>query len=164
MRMKRCSKCKQIRLMPSRTATMCRPCYDTPDEKSRRKASGLKRNYGLSLEDFNTLLEQQRHCCALCRKPFSTGHAAGPAVDHDHNTGAIRGILHNACNSRLGSFGDDPDLLDAAALYLRTSRTPHAVGVRGQAERAIDDLEATVDAWLRKRSGIGGPAHALNRS
>ena len=72
----------------------------------------LEREYGLSYEDYLSLLEKQRERCAICNeiKPL--------CVDHDHETGKIRGLLCGSCNRGLGSFQDNEMWLVNAAEYL----------------------------------------------
>lgn len=111
--------------MKSAAASQCAECYDSVDERRRRHNSNLKYWYGLSLDEFEALLAAQHHRCALCGSTFGTDNKRGPAVDHDHVTGAIRGIIHQDCNRGLGHFNDNPFLLDMAAHYLRTARTPY---------------------------------------
>lgn len=79
----------------------------------------LKANYNLSNEEYNGLLEQQSGVCAMCGKPCSTGKRL--AVDHDHNTGAIRGLLCTLCNKyKLGSLTRD----DINMIYNYLNDTP----------------------------------------
>jgi hypothetical protein len=73
--------------------------------------------YGLSSAELAALLEQHS-VCAIC-KTASWGKK-GPVVDHDHATGAVRGILCSHCNMGLGRFRDDPAILRAALEYLAT--------------------------------------------
>ncbi len=76
----------------------------------------LRRFYGLTLEQFQAMETEQRGCCAICRKiPKERLH-----VDHCHESGRIRGLLCRACNSAIGYLGDDPELVDRAAAYLRS--------------------------------------------
>lgn len=81
-----------------------------------------KAKYGLGPEDVAALLEKQNHRCAVCSKPFAAG-LRGFAVDHDHNTGRVRGLLHTRCNSLLGMAGDDERTLLRAIQYLRVGKT-----------------------------------------
>lgn len=88
---------------------------------SREK--GLKRRYGITEEDYKALFEAQEGKCAVCggqqgRVHPATGEPKHLAVDHDHDTNEIRGLLCDACNQGIGIFKDDPDRLLAAAAYL----------------------------------------------
>jgi len=77
----------------------------------------LKREYGISLEDYENLMARQRGRCAICYKK-----AKGPTnlhVDHDHGTGDVRGLLCQNCNLALGLFKDSIKRLGVAIQYLR---------------------------------------------
>lgn len=73
--------------------------------------------YGLTPEQYAALLEKQDNRCAICRTD-TPGGKGGWHVDHDHKTGAVRGLLCNDCNNGLGRFLDDPARLRAAIEYL----------------------------------------------
>lgn len=78
----------------------------------------LRRKYGLSPQDYTKLLEAQGGKCAICGRA-DPGRGKEWPVDHDHNTGAVRGLLCWKCNSALGMLRDSPELCEAAARYLR---------------------------------------------
>lgn len=75
----------------------------------------LKKKYHLTDRQYQQLFREQGGRCAICGRPEADQNLP---VDHDHATGAIRGLLCSLCNRGLGLFGDDPDLLTAAAHYL----------------------------------------------
>jgi len=81
----------------------------------KQKNTELVRTYGITLEMYNKMLVDQFFCCAICKrnmiKPLS--------VDHDHETGIVRGLLCNTCNSGLGMFKDNLDILIEAVKYLK---------------------------------------------
>lgn len=84
----------------------------------------LKKQYGITLEDYNRILEKQNHVCAICGNPEraikkSTGKLIDLAVDHCHSTGKVRGLLCTGCNTGLGNFKDDTIILNKALLYLQ---------------------------------------------
>lgn len=83
----------------------------------------LKACYGMSLEEFNDIMINQKGLCAICRQPQVHGKRRRLYVDHDHKTGAIRGLLCCNCNSGIGRFSDDPHLLNRAIKYLRSFRS-----------------------------------------
>lgn len=74
--------------------------------------------YGITKDEYVSLYEFQNGCCAICNLelPFMTRDTH---LDHCHSTNKIRGILCRSCNVGLGNFGDNPELLESAALYLR---------------------------------------------
>ncbi len=83
----------------------------------------LNRNYGISLEFYNYMLTQQDHKCAICKSAeFGRKTAQSFAVDHDHKTNQVRGLLCHKCNSMLGSANDDIGSLKEAILYLEKAR------------------------------------------
>ena len=87
-------------------------------EVNRKKL--LKNRYGISLEEYNTMLEQQNYSCKICNsKQSSSPHGSSNfAVDHCHGTGKVRGLLCNHCNRGLGLFKDNAELLKTALNYL----------------------------------------------
>lgn len=77
--------------------------------------SSRLRKYGLTEDEYDFIFEQQGGSCKLCSfKP----RIRNLAIDHDHRTGKVRGLLCNECNLGLGKFKDDPELLKEAAKYL----------------------------------------------
>jgi hypothetical protein len=76
--------------------------------------------YGLTPDQFATMLADQGGRCAICRAD-TPGGKGGWHVDHNHDTNAVRGLLCHDCNLGVGQFGDDPDRLIAAAAYLRVT-------------------------------------------
>jgi len=79
----------------------------------------LKRYHGLTVEQYRAMLAAQEGKCGICEKtPDGAAHCRKLHVDHDHATGAIRGLLCVSCNNGLGRFRDSPALLVKAAFYL----------------------------------------------
>ena len=87
-----------------------------PDVKRREREGHLRRKYGMTLEQYDALLLSQGGGCGICgRRPegrFSLH------VDHDHETGVVRGILCFRCNNAVGDLQNDPTLARAVAAYL----------------------------------------------
>lgn len=92
----------------------CQRNHRTSKEWYRRykKEYHLLRTYGLSLEEYEKMLEEQGGGCAVC------GSVEALAVDHDHKSGEIRGIICRRCNQGIGRFEDNPVLLRKLARYL----------------------------------------------
>jgi Recombination endonuclease VII len=85
----------------------------------------LKSKYNLTTEQHDEMLAAQNGLCALCGNPPDPNGVRAASrlhVDHDHLTGAVRALLCNVCNQGLGHFRDDPDLLIAAAEYIKRYR------------------------------------------
>ena len=86
--------------------------------KDRMRDARLRSVFGISLDEYAAMLSDQGGTCAICHKTCAS--TRGLAVDHDHQTGRVRGLLCMNCNNGLGHFKDDPDLFAAAAEYLRS--------------------------------------------
>ena len=88
----------------------------------REKARSLRADFGLSLENYNAMLEAQGGVCAICKQPEThkrNGKLKALAVDHHHGTGKIRALLCCDCNTGIGKLKDSPEILIAAAEYIR---------------------------------------------
>lgn len=84
--------------------------------KTQRK-NHLRRKFGLTEEEYVTLLIQQDHRCAICGV-HQDDHYKLLSVDHDHKTGLTRGLLCQNCNGGIGQLQDSAELLRKAADYL----------------------------------------------
>lgn len=79
-------------------------------------AQHVARTFGVPHGGYGALRDAQQGLCAICRR--ATGARRRLAVDHDHRTGEVRGLLCSPCNRLLGHLRDDPVALIRAALYL----------------------------------------------
>jgi hypothetical protein len=86
------------------------------DNKARADDVRLQRMYGVTRDAVTALVKDQGSCCAICRVTLVPG--ADTHVDHDHVTGAVRGVLCSYCNRGLGMFRDSVATLLAAVEYL----------------------------------------------
>jgi len=88
-----------------------RQCY-----RRTRRATHLNKKFGLTAEQYEAMVvAQDGHCAQCSRRDMPEKRLA---VDHNHKTGRIRGLLCDCCNRGIGLFNDDPVRLRAAADYL----------------------------------------------
>lgn len=100
--------------------------------------------YGLSWGEYHAILDAQERRCAICDRPHAI---AGPlVVDHDHDSGKVRGLLCHECNLGLGKFRDRPDLLAEASDYLWT----HGCEATRLMREAPKDLGETSEQRARR--------------
>lgn len=106
---------------PERHAAYIKAWQERHPERAAaiKRRCELRRNYGLTPEDYDSLLHQQQGGCAICGQA-PNGRALN--VDHDHVTGRVRGLLCDDCNQAIGKLKDDPQLLLRAAKYLREAQ------------------------------------------
>jgi hypothetical protein len=131
---RRCCYCKQVKdiseFPPNRykkcgVQAYCRECNRpravAQMQRFRRENPELamlrdrKRKYGITEEQFHSMLEAQDNACAICRRAITTFNLH---VDHCHGTGRVRGLLCKTCNHGLGQFYDSPENLRRAAAYI----------------------------------------------
>lgn len=113
----------------------CKSCISESSmrwrDKNQDKArdAHLRRQYGITLGQYNDLLVAQGGVCAICGRPPEIelglvsrrqGRLRSPilVVDHDHETGRVRGLLCVPCNRGIGFLRDDPVVLRSALEYL----------------------------------------------
>lgn len=123
-----CPRCQTFRRLADFPTSKGRPrSYCTPCESLYNFEGRLVSVYGITLGQYDRLMEAQEGSCAICgARPRSQRLA----VDHDHRSGMVRGLLCKRCNHKmLGGSGDNPDILRRAAAYLDA---PPAFAVIGQ--------------------------------
>lgn len=103
-----------------RSAAARRRRAEQPEKQREiQRRYDLKRNYGMEPAGYEALLHKQNYECAVCGSQHSGRHDnENLPVDHDHETGAVRGLLCNKCNTGIGLLADNPDRLLKAADYL----------------------------------------------
>jgi len=129
-------------ISPDGLAATCRPCAnrkttewrkENPEKRASQRAIAKRRyheegrgkqtrdqrlqyRYGITEKDFEAMEEAVGGKCEICRQECSARELL--SVDHDHQTGEVRGLLCHHCNTGLGHFQDCPDLLQEAIRYL----------------------------------------------
>ena len=108
-----------------------RAAYVRDGGKDVPYAQVLKREYGITLAEYNTMLRKQAHRCAICRRAETirskrTGELRRLAVDHDHVTGTVRGLLCHRCNILVWAFEDNHTSLGGIASYIEDFRRSFA--------------------------------------
>lgn len=101
---------------PERVAANREAFLASGGKKIADRRSHLKRRYGMTLEEYDAMLEAQGGGCFICGRPPREDISLH--VDHDHSTGKVRGILCFCCNNALADFREDPTLFAKAAAYL----------------------------------------------
>lgn len=88
--------------------------WDSSKQKKYASWQNGLRKYGITTDDYLSLLAKQEEACAICHKPSEL-----LCVDHDHDSGQVRGLLCDSCNKLLGFSGDSPEVLTNAIEYLK---------------------------------------------
>ena len=108
----------------------CRPCATSRRQMSpfkynpkAERTAQIKYKYGLTLECFEALWTSQDGKCAICDQALSTTEKRGHAIDHNHETGKVRGLLCSGCNTGLGLMQDSESVLSSAIKYLKNNGT-----------------------------------------
>jgi len=84
------------------------------NNKERFRGYNLKKEYGITLEEYKDMVKMQNSKCLICGEFEEI-----LCVDHCHKSDEVRGLLCGPCNMGLGGFKDNPSLLEEAAAYLR---------------------------------------------
>jgi hypothetical protein len=124
--MKKCSKCSESKELtefhkhgPSKDGhrTICKKC--ALDYRAVvGKVKQLKQRYGITIEEYNKIFQKQKGKCAICGKHQAEFKVA-LAVDHNHITNEVRGLLCCNCNMGIGRLQDNVEILNNAISYLK---------------------------------------------
>ena len=91
-----------------------------PKIKLQSKNNRYLRKYGLTKNQVDDMLQNQNNKCEICKKEFGENNRY--CVDHDHNTGKVRGILCHPCNVSLGLIKDSIKTAQSMAKYLKAHK------------------------------------------
>lgn len=97
--------------------SLCKDCRDLV-----RREGEYRRNYGISLGEYNNLLKKQNNVCAICNEKETAKQNVNSkllCVDHSHSDGKIRGLLCTKCNKVLGLVNDSEFILKNMINYLK---------------------------------------------
>lgn len=89
--------------------------------KADNRKYSFKYTYGITVEEYDKMLEEQGDKCKICGTPQS-GIKKKLAVDHCHTTNKVRGILCSKCNTAIGLLNDDIELIEKVIQYLKNSK------------------------------------------
>jgi hypothetical protein len=92
----------------------------TPARYAIQRRSGYKRKYGITVEEYDAMLRDQGGHCAICDAVVYDRTGRRLAVDHDHATGRVRGLLCYRCNALIDHLSEDG--LFRAITYLKEGR------------------------------------------
>mgnify|MGYP003139666740 CR=1 FL=1 len=142
--MKKCCKCQvdkqdnEFYLRKGKPQGYCKTCTKKASATSRtklgrrhRKNLELQWHYGITIEQFEDLLKECEGKC-VCGKTRGRANKAALHVDHNHDTGQIRGLLCHSCNRTIG-LTNNPELLRKLADYLESANSR---GFKGNGGRA----------------------------
>jgi len=113
---KHCINCGTEFVPNSNNQQYCKICA-SDRYKFYARNQRFKSAYGITVDDYNKMFKDQEGCCAICNRHQSE-LSITLAVDHDHVTGDVRGLLCRDCNQILGLAQDSPQTLANAMLYL----------------------------------------------
>lgn len=110
----RCDECRKTHYSEVGKFTKTIPPLEV--RRQRHRIQVIK-SYGITEEEFNSMLERQEGKCAICGT--TDWGKPSPSIDHDHKTGKVRALLCNRCNRVLGLAEDSPELLSMMSDYLK---------------------------------------------
>lgn len=121
-------------------SSLCRSC---------KRDIWYEYEFGITKAEYDAIASRQGGRCAVCHNPEVAKHSNGDvkllAVDHNHETGMVRGLLCSQCNRGLGMFADSPDILRSALAYLKRhldqptgKRVPHLTRKDRRSQRDAD--------------------------
>lgn len=117
---RQCARCER-KLSKPRVQARKKYCYRCElsarrEQRERAHRVYVAKTYDIEPGDYDRLYNAQGRKCCICLR--ATGRTKRLAVDHDHRTGRVRGLICKPCNWLLGHARDDPEMFYRAAMYL----------------------------------------------
>jgi len=110
---------------PSGVQSYCKKCHNAKmklkDRTEYNRNFDLNKSYGIGIEDYNEMFAKQNGCCEICKTHITQLNQTRKkhlCVDHDHETGKVRGLLCDKCNRGIGLLQDNKDIILNAYHYL----------------------------------------------
>lgn len=123
--MRRCKRCHLERTKANREKNpdaykTAMQRYNQNRKPGSHASANLKSRYGLTPDERDRLVESQDGVCAICKCPEAESRGGKLFIDHCHETNRVRAALCHRCNSGIGYFMDNPELMREAALYIES--------------------------------------------
>ncbi|GIX05051.1 MAG: recombination endonuclease VII [Planctomycetaceae bacterium] len=144
-----CRKCGQVRALNEfrptqlpRRRRVCRECQrrrcrELAELKHAERRAYHQRHrckkFGITTDDYDQMLEEQEGLCAICGRPLGS---RGQTIDHCHETGRVRGIVHAQCNLVIGNAREDIHVLRGAITYLKRHQLIHGESANAGSNKA----------------------------
>ena len=87
--------------------------------KECHKEVQIKNKFGIDYTQYHKILKSQGYRCEICRSHLESSRYTKFAVDHDHKTGLVRGLLCTSCNTAIGLMKESPERFLSAVKYLQ---------------------------------------------
>lgn len=140
------------------------------EQAAKRWATGLTRNqryqhlFGITLEDYYRMFFEQGGVCKICRRPQKEiskgrgGVVTNLCVDHNHDTGKVRGLLCNNCNTLVGMANENSEWLTNAIAYLKRYNEDEKVGHAEDVAAYLNNNKSAPDSQVTPKHNRSGDA------
>lgn len=109
---------EKVKILNDKHKATRKEFYNNPENKLKYRKLFIEKSFRILYEDYEKMQIEQNNLCYICKNPETSTRNNYLCVDHNHETGKIRGLLCNSCNRALGYFKDNITLLQNAINYL----------------------------------------------
>jgi hypothetical protein len=93
--------------------------YQRPEQKLKYRKRFIEKKYGISYDEYEKMVDEQGNVCYICNRPEPQERNEHLAVDHNHKTGKVRGLLCSRCNRVIGLLEEDLQLIEKLKNYIK---------------------------------------------
>jgi len=128
-----------------RNAERTRRLYaESPEYRRQQKNNKLMKTYGITIEQYEYWSQAFDGVCHICENPCPSGRML--AVDHEHDSKLVRGLLCINCNKGIGNFKDNPELLVKAIEYLNNFKE-----IKTEVYNALDEIKESEGVFTQRQ-------------